>query len=59
VNAYVLRVIIEHAVKTHPDIARCEPVQTIWTDRVALAVTDTDGQTWRVHVLSEPVGGDR
>jgi hypothetical protein len=54
-DAYNLRVIIEHAVIQHPDIASCKPVQTVWTDRLALAVEDRNGQLWRVHVLREPV----
>jgi hypothetical protein len=53
-NAERLRGLIIMALAEHPDIASCKPVQTVWTDRLALAVTDTDGTLWRVHVLHDP-----
>ena len=43
-NAYVLRVIIEHAVKAHPDVVDARPTTTVYSDRLALAVEDRDGR---------------
>ena len=50
-----LRELIALALAEHPDIAACRPVDTIYTDRLALAVEDRAGLLWRVHVLGEPL----
>lgn len=52
-NAERLRDLIVLALAEHPDIAACKPVQTVWTDRLALAIEDRTGQLWRIHVLTE------
>jgi hypothetical protein len=55
VTAERLRQLIILALAEHPAIDSCKPVETVWTDRLALAVEDRDGRLWRVHVLREPV----
>ena len=53
-DAERLRGLIIMALAEHPDIAACKPTNTIYFDRLALAVEDRDGQLWRIHVLREP-----
>ena len=50
-----LRELIVLALAEHPDVVACRPVDTIYQDRLALAVEDRAGLLWRVHVLTEPL----
>lgn len=50
-----LRQLLQLALAEHPDITAVRPTNSVYTDRLALAVEDRDGQLWRVHVLTEPV----
>lgn len=50
-----LRRLIVLSLAEHSDVVRCRPVETIYSDRLALAIEDRAGALWRVHVLTEPL----
>jgi hypothetical protein len=52
-DADQLRGMIAHALREHPDVADVRPAESVWSDRVALAVEDCEGGLWRIHILRE------
>jgi hypothetical protein len=49
--------VVAAACKGHHRVRDTRRRQSIYRDRVALDVTTTDGNTWRVHVLTDAVRG--
>ena len=46
--------LVTRALGAEADIASVSRAHTVYRDRIALSVVDTDGDRWRIHVLREP-----
>jgi hypothetical protein len=52
-TAQRLRSLIIYSLAEHREVVSCQPVSTIYTDRLAMEVEDRAGLHWRVHVFTE------
>jgi hypothetical protein len=54
VNAERLAELVTRSLSAENEVASVRRSRSIYRDRIALSVVDTDGGRWRVQVLREP-----
>ncbi|HSJ44976.1 MAG TPA: hypothetical protein VK923_09875 [Euzebyales bacterium] len=53
-NAERLAYLVSRSLTAEHDVASVSRAHTVYKDRIALSVVDTDGDRWRIHILREP-----